>query len=87
MKMECYAIRDVVTELFAPPFLAENDNTAIRTFETSRQKQPFPQDYELYLIGSYDTSSGIISPLGKPHVKPVLISDSAIQKNAGVVNE
>jgi hypothetical protein len=79
MKMELYSVRDICTERYSNPFLAETDKAAIRAFEKDRQSQPFPDDFELYLVGAFDTQSGVLTALDRG---PVLISDSEIQKNA-----
>lgn len=79
MKMQVYAVRDTVTEKFGPPWLAENDQTATRTYVQSLKKQTFPRDLELYLLGEMDETTGKLEPvmIGKSDM-PVLISDIEI---------
>lgn len=82
MKYEMYSTRDIVTNQFSAPYLAVNDASAIRSFNKDRASQPFPNDFELHLVGSFDSETGEISLKNLPHGESVLISDAAIQANA-----
>lgn len=77
MKVDMYAIKDVVSGAFAPPFLGKNDAVAIRSFRKTLGQNPFPDDYELYLIGGYDDETGLVDTNGYANL-PVLISSKAI---------
>ena len=62
---EYYSIYDKVAKIYIVPYLALNDEDAIRAFRTLVQnpKTPFnahPSDYELYHIGRFDFIDGIM---------------------------
>lgn len=63
-------MRDKVAEEYAPPYLARTDGMAVRAFAeiTTGQKITYAADLELYRIGDYDISTGVITPC-----TPVLI--------------
>lgn len=66
MDVRLYSIRDRKSGFLAPMHDV-NDDTARRNFAFAIQNRDsmylaFPDDYELYYVGSYDTDSGIISP-------------------------
>lgn len=59
------AVRDRVSGEFAQPIFELNEDTAKRSFAIAVKSgnsllSSAPEDFELHLIGSYDTSSGII---------------------------
>lgn len=58
-----YCIYDKVAGVYNPPFVAENDATAQRSFNSALEKSPFRNDMSLYLIGTYndDTDGSIDS--------------------------
>ena len=64
-----YTLYDIKTEMFLPPFTAHNDNDAMRQMSMLLKKptiyQQYPEDYNLYSIGSFDDSKGLVkeSPL------------------------
>ena len=65
MSTKClYSIRDLVAEEFAPVFVANNDNTAIRmcseTVKDNKIMASHLSDYALYNLGSFDISTGEI---------------------------
>lgn len=61
-----YAIRDCKSG-FLSPMIDDTDDSALRNFEYACKNNNImnfaPQDFELYKIGSYDTDSGILSPI------------------------
>ena len=66
-----YVVRDVKAEFFGDPMLLDNDAIARRLFfdaardpDTSICKHP--EDYALYLVGTYDARTGVISALDTP---------------------
>lgn len=66
MKQRVYAIRDKKAG-FLSPLVDVNDETAKRNFGFAVQRGDsmflaFPDDYDLYFIGEYETESGEISP-------------------------
>jgi hypothetical protein len=77
-----YSIKDVVTEWFSTPFTAETDKAAVRSYETSRKNQPYPEDFELYSVGTMDPVSGSV----EGHM-PRLISATEPRKKGKVIDE
>lgn len=66
MLVPLYAIRDRKSGFLAPTHDV-NDETAKRNFAFAVQTRDkmflaFPDDYDLYKVGAYETDSGIISP-------------------------
>lgn len=61
-----YSFYDKLAKAFLPPFPAENDDVAIRTFEHALKQDnrygQHPQDYWLYRIGLFHQDSGVIEP-------------------------
>lgn len=76
---EVYSVRDIVTERFTFPFYQVNDAAAVRSFYTTLMKQPNPQDYELYLLGTWSEDTGHFN-LRKD---PVFITDLAVKNSQG----
>ena len=58
-----YCIYDKVANIYNPPFLAENDSTAKRSFNNALANSPFRADMSLYMLGTYndDTDGSIDS--------------------------
>lgn len=69
MKYNIYAIRDIKTG-YLQPTVDMNDDSAIRNFEhaisnTSSLFYTHASDYSLYVIGEYDTETGVINSIDK----------------------
>ena len=66
MKLNLYAVYDQKTRAFDAPFTAQNEATALRTFQRVRTNIPLmkdnPNDFDLYEIGSYHTTTGRVDP-------------------------
>jgi len=62
MKTNLYSIRDTVAEDFGPIFQAPNHATARRNYNNLLVSVPdtIKEDYQLFHIGYFDTSLGII---------------------------
>ena len=58
--LRVYSIKDEVAEEFSAPQLAKTDGVAVRMFQQAISKAPYPQDYSLWRIGSFDTETGLI---------------------------
>jgi len=61
MIQNVYAIFDHAVKAFLPPFCLRNDGQAIRTFtdcvnSQNHQFHEHPEDYNLFLIGTFDDS-------------------------------
>lgn len=74
MTYNVYAMRDLKTG-FLKPELDINHQAAIRNFKlglaTAHGESILgfaPEDFDLYYIGTFDTDSGIISPLTVPEL-------------------
>lgn len=66
MKNGLYAVRDNVARIYFPPFMANNDDVAIRQFDFAcRDSQSSiyqsPGDYDLCRVGYYDQETGFIT--------------------------
>lgn len=71
MELKMYSIRDAKGEIFNPPFYKKTHGEAERDFhqlckdEKSMPAQ-YPEDYDLYFIGTYDDATGKINSLDTP---------------------
>lgn len=65
MYVNLYSVRDVKTGVFLPPMACHNSGHAKRVLmqrlmeDMSTWKQ-FPGDFQLYSVGTFDDSSGIV---------------------------
>jgi len=66
MKVQLFAVYDRIAQDYAQPFQSKNEDTASRSFLAGAEGQPNSTDFELYTVGSYDTSTGLIEPLKSP---------------------
>lgn len=61
-----YAIRDVDTGYFCPPFMATSDNDAkcmIRdSIEAKSVLHLYPSHYHVYRVGAFDGATGAMTP-------------------------
>lgn len=65
--MKIVVVHDAALACFLNPFVTPHIGGAIRSFmdEARNQESPVnkhPEDYDLYLIGDYDTDTGMITP-------------------------
>ena len=68
MLTNVYSIKDLKVG-YEPPFLAQNDEIAVRQFHSAAKYGPVeqnrfkqnPMDYELYKIGTFDSATGVVS--------------------------
>ena len=70
MTYPIYSVRDLKGDFYAPR-IEQNDESAIRWFSmtvnTPETLTYFaPSDFQLFRIGSFDSESGLISPLNLP---------------------
>lgn len=61
--MRLYGVYDVVKKCYAPPFVARNDEDAIRMFLMDCKKLPFINDLRLKYIGAIDLDDELM-PIG-----------------------
>lgn len=70
-----YSVYDKVAGIYNPPFVAENDETAIRAFNNAMTKNPFSNDMALYKLGSFnDDMDGVITA-----IKPDFICNAQVK--------
>lgn len=66
-----YSIRDSKAEIFNFPFFQKTHGEAERTFlqlvnDETTQIGKFPEDFDLYYLGTYDDQSGKVDVLDTP---------------------
>lgn len=71
MKLFVFSIFDSKAEAFNTPIFLPAKGQATRTFEdqVNDESSPFnkhPGDYTLFLIGEFDTDTGLLTPLSTP---------------------
>lgn len=64
-----FTVRDSAAQVFAPPFIAPSEGFAIRMFrdaivqkDVDNMMCKHPEDFELYIIASFEESDGRIEP-------------------------
>jgi len=70
-KMRIYSVYDEKAEEFSPPFFQANDRMAQRMITESAKGNgsmlnAYPEDFKLYRIGEFDTTSGDINREERP---------------------
>lgn len=71
MELKMYSIRDQKAEAFNQPWYAKTHGEAERTF-AQLAKDPkstihlFPEDFDLYFVGTYDDQKGVVNSLDTP---------------------
>lgn len=65
MKYIVYSVRDRLVG-FGALLPDTSEANAIRNFAVSMRSNPTVRDYDLYSLGEYDTSSGVIVPFPVP---------------------
>jgi len=71
VKLQAYSVRDSKAEIFNVPFYGNTHGEAERSFmqvtnDPASNISKFPEDYDLYHIGTYDQTTGILQPLATP---------------------
>jgi len=71
MILRMYSIRDQKAESFNTPFFQSTHGEAERAFRTAvndgkTQLNQYPDDFDLYYIGEYDTNTGKTKPCDTP---------------------
>lgn len=71
MVLKVYSIRDSKGEKYFPPFYKTTHGEAERDFTTAARDAKstislYPEDFDLYYLGTYDDESGKLSPLDAP---------------------
>lgn len=70
-KLKMFSVRDAKAEIYNAPFYKRSIGEAERDFKTALtdDKNPnakYPEDFDLFLIGEYDDSTGLVTPLQTP---------------------
>lgn len=70
-----YAVKDLAIQGFGDCFLVRAPGEAVRSFQDEVNRSDgksavaaHPEDYELYKIGEYDDSQGVLHALDKPEL-------------------
>jgi len=78
MQLKIYSIRDAKAGIFHNPWMknthgeAERDFTELTKDEKSMVSK-YPEDFDLYFLGSYDNVTGKLEPLDTPqHVSKAI---------------
>lgn len=71
MQLRIYSVRDAKAELFNQPFFKNTHGEAERAFRELRQDpksfiNKYPDDFDLYYVGTYDDQTGKIDALDTP---------------------
>lgn len=62
MKFNLYSVYDSVSEEFGPIFHAKNEAVAKRAVTNILHDGVKANDYDLYMLGTYDVDTGVIVP-------------------------
>lgn len=84
MQNKVFAIRDTKAEAFHQPFFTKTVSEAERSFhqlvnDPQSLVAKYPEDYDLYMIGSYDTNTGGLTTLDTPQHIAKAISLKTLQ--------
>lgn len=71
MIKQMFSIRDAKGEVFHPPFFKNTLGEAERDFrevanDPKSNLQKYPEDFDLYYLGTYDDLTGTFQPLETP---------------------
>jgi len=71
MLLKSFSIRDAKGEIFNTPFFQKTHGEAERSFkqianDTNSMVYKFPEDYDLYYLGTYDDQTGVFKSLDTP---------------------
>nr|QJB18987.1 MAG: nonstructural protein [Microvirus sp.] len=83
MEHKVYSIRDAKGEIFHTPFYSKTHGEAERNFnqlvnDNKSTVSQFPDDYDLYYLGTYNDQTGLVSSLDTPQH---LIKAVQVRKN------
>jgi len=71
MELKVYSVRDSKGEVYFTPFFNKTHGEAIRNFKALSNDQAsmiskYPEDFDLYHLGTYNNVTGQIKPLDTP---------------------
>lgn len=82
MELKAFSIRDSKGEIFNPPFYKKTWGEAERDFhqlvkDEKSMVYKYPEDFDLYCVGSYDDQTGLFIPEATPRhvVKAIMLKD------------
>nr|QJB20112.1 MAG: nonstructural protein [Microvirus sp.] len=87
MNLKIYSIRDSKGEIYNTPFFQKSHGEAERNFrELTRDDKSmickYPEDFDLYYLGTYDDQNGTISSLDSPqHIAKAVSFKQQDQQN------
>lgn len=66
MNYKLYTVFDVVNDEFSAPFMQKNREVMKRSLKQILLNSPsLPSEYKIYMLGEFDTESGLISLCGE----------------------
>lgn len=80
MEKYYFAIYDQKAEVYTDPFIQPSISTAIRALDHEFEEKTsmlarYPEDYALYLLGVFDTKTGIFVPEGVDPSRTLPVSE------------
>lgn len=71
MELKMYCVRDSKAEIYNNPFFSITHAEAERTFQSAVRDPKtkvgqYPEDFDLYYVGTYDDNTGKIMPTDSP---------------------
>lgn len=78
MLLKAYSIRDGKAQFYHTPYYKAHEGEAVRDFQqvVNDEKSTvskFPEDFDLFHVGEYQTDTGLFSPLESPtHIRKAL---------------
>lgn len=71
MELKMFSIRDTKGDVFHRPFYKNTQAEALRDFATGVNDPKstmflYPEDFDLYLVGTYDETNGRLTPSESP---------------------
>lgn len=66
-----FSVYDTKAEMYSAPFSERTHETARRQFVTACKDRAtpvgmYPDDYALFVVGSFDDSTGVVTPAASP---------------------
>lgn len=73
MELKMFSIRDAKGEIYNPPFYQKTHGEAERNFrelvkDAQSMISKYPEDYDLYFLGTYDDQTGTVKSDVPKHV-------------------
>ncbi len=66
MVVRLYAIFDRVAKEYMQPGEAANDGVALRMMRSWLKDNPYPDDFQVRFVGTFDKTNGVLSPIAAP---------------------